>query len=159
MTTGCVPKDIPLSSVWRQQPQTDDSASAQKSAESPAFRMYAAPASSEEPLISCTVSEGQARFSSGWFPLKNTDFEIRPGTEKTFAVQGRNRRETNSIFVRFDRGGQRLVFCPRAQDFQKADRIACYSIYALEDDFKPGIKRTFDVPDAVRGSALSCKEV
>lgn len=55
----------------------------------------------------------------------------------------------------FDRSGQKMVFCP-VVDAPPGQRIACASLYALDEDLHDGIKRTFDIPDAVRGGAITC---
>ncbi|TNE29535.1 MAG: hypothetical protein EP349_06400 [Alphaproteobacteria bacterium] len=110
------------------------------------------------PFIQCTVFEGQAQFPSGWFPLQNTNFKIRRGDNDSFTLRSK-KNETREIYVRFDDAGQKMVFCPETDEAGRNGKIACYSIYALEDDFDAGIKRTFDVPKAVRGSEMTCKTI
>jgi len=57
--------------------------------------------------------------------------------------------------VFFDTEGQKMIFCP-AVTAAPGGKVACASIYMLEDDLQAGIKRTFDVPNAVQGSAITC---
>lgn len=108
------------------------------------------------PAVSCAVFDGQAQFPSGWFPLQKAEFKIRRGETDSFTLRSK-KNESRAIYVRFDPDGQKMVFCPETEEAGKGTRIPCYSIYALEDDFDAGIKRTFDVPKAVRGSEMTCK--
>ena len=55
----------------------------------------------------------------------------------------------------FDASGQKLIFCP-VIDGPPDKKVTCASLYALEDDLNAGIKRSFDIPDAVRGADISC---
>ena len=108
------------------------------------------------PAVACTVFDGQAQFPSGWFPLQKAEFKIRRGEINNFTLRSK-KNESRAIYVRFDPDGQKMVFCPETEEAGRGTRIPCYSIYALEDDFDAGIKRTFDVPKAVRGSEMTCK--
>ena len=60
-----------------------------------------------------------------------------------------------TIQALFDGGGQKLIFCPFL-DVDQSQRISCSSLYALEDDLQDGIRRTFDIPSAVRGGSITC---
>jgi len=149
--SACMPTEIrPLSewSVFKKSPSSSASP-AQSAAEPAKSRPYG-------PVINCAIFEGQAQFPSGWFPLQNTDFKIRRGETNSFVLHSK-KNETREIYVRLDDTGQKMVFCPETGDAGKNGKVACYSIYALEDDFDAGIKRTFDVPKAVRGSEMTCK--
>jgi hypothetical protein len=60
-----------------------------------------------------------------------------------------------TIQALFDGDGQKLIFCPFL-NVAPDQRISCSSLYALEDDLQAGIKRTFDIPSAVRGGSITC---
>jgi len=149
--SACVPPEIRPLSEWSVFNKTSSSGASQQAATA-----AAAPSRPYGPVINCTVFEGQAQFPSGWFPLHTAEFKIRRGETNSFTLQSK-KKETREIHLRFDDAGQKMVFCPEMEDAGKTGKIACYSIYALEDDFDAGIKRTFDVPKAVRGSEITCK--
>lgn len=148
--SACMPTDIrPLSewSVFKKQPQ---------SSAAPLPARTVPPVRPSGPFVACAVFDGQAQFPSGWFPLQKAEFKIRRGETGSFTLRSK-KNESRAIYVRFDPDGQKMVFCPETEEAGKGTRIPCYSIYALEDDFDAGIKRTFDVPKAVRGSEMTCK--
>ena len=67
-----------------------------------------------------------------------------------------------TIQALFDGSGQKVIFCPFLIKSgpntppPPDQRISCSSLYALDDDLHDGIKRTFDIPAAVRGGAITC---
>jgi hypothetical protein len=150
--SACVPAEIRPLSEWSVFKKTSPPAAAGQNT-APRTAVDPHPYG---PFIQCTVFDGQAKFPSGWFPLQNTDFKIRRGDSNSFTLHSK-KNEMREIYVRFDDAGQKMVFCPETEDAGRNGKIACYSIYALEDDFDAGIKRTFDVPKAVRGSEMTCK--
>ena len=149
--SACVPTEIRPLSEWSVFNKKSSAPAAQQTDSSAAVqsRPYG-------PAVTCAVFEGQAQFPSGWFPLQKTEFKIRRGETDSFTLRSK-KNESRAIYVRFDPDGQKMVFCPETEEAGRATRIPCYSIYALEDDFDAGIKRTFDVPKAVRGSEMTCK--
>jgi hypothetical protein len=86
--------------------------------------------------------------------FRTVDFVLEPGGRTPVRLRTKS-GDALMLQGRFDAEGQKLVFCP-VIDAPPGERIACSSIYALEDDLQMGIKRTFDVPDAVRGAAITC---
>ena len=108
--------------------------------------------------VQCSVLGGQAKFSSGWFPMATSHFEMYQGDVVSVPLLKKKGKDKVDIQVSFDAVGQKIVFCPKMADgAEEGTRVSCTSVYALEDDFIAGIKRTFDVPKLVRGSALECK--
>ncbi len=102
----------------------------------------------------CSVGSGAAHVAKGWVDFRQTDFVLPAGGKTQVRLQTGS---SGSMAIQgfFDTEGQKITFCP-VIDAAPGERIACSSIYALEDDLQAGIKRTFDVPDAVRGGSISC---
>ena len=146
--SACVPEGSPLSVLVSPK---------QKGADNGKAKRLSRPSFSKDKIVTCSVFEGQAQFVSGWFPIEKNNFEIAQGHVLSVPLKKRKHKDSINIQVRFDPEGQKMVFCPEKIDAQKGDRISCTSIYALEDDFVAGIKRTFDVPKTIRGSALQCQ--
>lgn len=130
-------------------------------------------------ILNCVVTGGVAVFTEGWHDYNPREFRIVRGERKTvklshFSAEGLNTRFQAS----FDRTGQKLSFCEilrpskfgsfmsfgEAFDIDIVDSIKlgslktgkCVSVYALPMDFEPGIRRTLDVPNTVRGATLMC---
>ncbi len=107
--------------------------------------------------VYCSINGGQANFSNSWLPIKQSSFQIIEGSEQNIQIYAKNKASTNmSIHVRFGEGEQKMVFCPDITDKSNSQRILCYSMYALDDDYDLGVKRNFDIPKAVRGSSIKC---
>ena len=107
-------------------------------------------------IVDCTIQEGQANFTVGWLPIVATEFKIRRGNTQNISLSSKRATDNVSINVKFSEGGQKMVFCP-VFDAKHKTRLSCYSMYALDEDYNLGFKRTFDVPNAVRGSVIKCK--
>lgn len=108
--------------------------------------------------LHCRATEGAARFDGDWHEFAEYKFDIRPGQRMLVELpHGEQAERKTSVRLRFEPSGQKLVFCPVLGDAAAPDEpVSCASIYALEDDFYMGVKRTLDVPDAVRGGILYC---
>ncbi len=107
--------------------------------------------------VHCSITGGQAKFAKGWFPIGDTAFDIYRGDVLFIPLQKKAQKETSSIQAYFDKDGQKMVFCPKISEQQAGKKVSCTSLYALDDDYTLGIKRTFDVPKMVRGSTMLCK--
>jgi len=110
--------------------------------------------------VYCTVGKGAAKFPGGkWLDFKDTDFSLPPKQRVTINLPSKTGAvSTPAPFEGFfDEDGQKMVFCPVVSGAPDM-RIACTSLYALDDDLSIGIKRTFDVPEALRGGAISCAD-
>lgn len=130
-------------------------------------------------VLNCVVTGGTAVFTEGWHDYNPKEFRIIRGERKIvklshFGTEGLNTRFQTS----FDRTGQKLSFCEivrpskfgslfgvgEAFDIDIVDSFKlgslktgkCVSIYALPMDFEPGIRRTLDVPNTLRGSTVMC---
>lgn len=143
---------VPEMSVFGQKPQEQK----YKPLNVPAAVMAVPPSVAGPGQLYCRVGKGEARFKDGWHHFADAAF-----------ILSRNRRVNVSLTPRKDNGktagfqsyfdfeGQKLVFCPLV-DGPPGQRVVCASIYALDDDLKMGIKRTFDIPDAVAGGSITC---
>lgn len=109
------------------------------------------------PILHCQIREGTANFSGEWYDFKNTAFGIRQQQHQKVTIHRKWGDETTPITTHFEDGGQKLVLCALKPVIDKADKILCASLYALEDDFIHGVKRTLDIPEAVRGGVIDCK--
>ncbi|HYD19342.1 MAG TPA: hypothetical protein VEF76_12775 [Patescibacteria group bacterium] len=113
-----------------------------------------APAAAGSSLY-CTVGRGSAKFGRNWKDFSDTQFRLTPQSRANVALPAKKGGEEMAFQAMFDLEGQKLLFCPVVQG-DPDDKVACASIYALDDDLQAGIKRTFDIPDAVRGGAITC---
>jgi hypothetical protein len=111
--------------------------------------------SSPVPPVFCNVSKGSARFADGWRDFGPADFALPPGLRVTVALHPSHGAEETGFQASLDAAGQKMLFCP-VIDGPPGRKISCASVYALDDDLDAGIKRTFDIPDAVEGGQLSC---
>lgn len=103
----------------------------------------------------CVAGRGNALFAKSWLPLADTEFRLTPMSRANVTLQPAKGGPEAQIQAMFDLDGQRIVFCP-LKDGPPDARVSCSSIYALEDDLQAGIKRTFDIPEAVSGASISC---
>jgi hypothetical protein len=118
--------------------------------------MMAAPQPPKEaPQLTCRIGKGNAHFSKGWYEYVDASFALSPNSRITVPVARAKGDEKIDIVGIFDADGQKLIFCPKV-DGPPGKRIACFSLYVLDDDLNMGIKRTFDVPAAIRGAEITC---
>ena len=121
------------------------------------------PAKPDTPPLYCTVGHGTALFGRDWYDFADVEFELYRGQPADVNLTQTRGTQHMTIQALFDGSGQKLIFCPFltvAPGSKTAptpeQRISCASLYALEDDLHDGIKRTFDIPAAVRGGAITC---
>ena len=107
------------------------------------------------PLLYCRIGRGSALFGRNWYDFDETLFTLHRGDRISVSVPRQRGAEAMTIQAIFDSGGQKMVFCPVIAG-PPDQHIRCTSLYMLEDDLQDGIKRTFDIPDAVRGGEISC---
>jgi hypothetical protein len=103
----------------------------------------------------CRVGMGAAKFGRNWKDFAETQFRLTPQSRANVPLSPRKGSDNMSFQAMFDLEGQKLMFCPLVNG-DPGDEVACASIYALDDDLQAGIKRTFDIPDAIRGGSISC---
>lgn len=103
----------------------------------------------------CRIGRGDAHFSSGWSAYTEAGFALTPGARTTVSIARKKGAGNLDIMGLFDTDGQKLIFCPMVEG-PPDKRVACTSLYALDEDLKAGIKRTFDVPAAIRGAEITC---
>jgi hypothetical protein len=113
------------------------------------------PSHPEASALYCKIGRGSALFGRDWYDFQDTAFVLHQGDRLNISVSRPRSTETMTLQAFFDNGGQKMVFCPLIAG--APDRhILCASLYTLQDDLQDGIKRTFDIPDAVRGGEISC---
>ena len=121
------------------------------------------PPNPDTPPLYCRIGHGTALFGRDWYDFEDVDFQIYRGKPADINLSRIHGEQQMTIQALFDGSGQKLIFCPFLTVAPGANaapapdqRISCASLYALEDDLRDGIKRTFDIPAAVRGGAITC---
>jgi len=120
------------------------------------------PSKPDTPPLYCKVGHGTALFGRDWYDFSDTEFMLYRGQPADVSLAREQGSEQMTIRVLFDGSGQKLIFCPlpphagASASLAPDERISCASLYALDDDLRDGIKRTFDIPAAVRGGAITC---
>lgn len=107
------------------------------------------------PPVICKIGKGVAHFSKTWKEFSDTEISIPANSRNNVVLSARKGSDRLPLQGFFDADGQKMIFCP-VIDAPPETRIDCTSVYALGDDLDMGIKRTFDVPDAIRGGAITC---
>ncbi|MBI1214776.1 MAG: hypothetical protein GC185_03030 [Alphaproteobacteria bacterium] len=103
----------------------------------------------------CKVGNGSAHFGKKWRDYDSDDFLLAQGRRVNVTLTEKKGGETMAFQGYFDDAGQKMIFCPVVSG-PPDKRIPCASLYALDDDLSLGIKRTFDIPGAVRGANITC---
>lgn len=106
------------------------------------------------PVLHCKLGQGMARFAKGFTDFNTVDFTMIEGQRNAISLVSKN-GDALQLQGILDRAGQKLIFCP-VRTGAPDQQIACNSLYALDDDLATGIRRTFDIPDAVTGSVIVC---
>lgn len=109
----------------------------------------------QSPPLYCKIGRGSAIFGHDWYDFSDTMFMLYDDERMNIKIPHVRGAGELTVQALFDRTGQKLIFCPML-DAPPGRRIACASLYALDDDLHDGIKRTFDIPDALRGGAITC---
>ncbi len=106
--------------------------------------------------VYCVIGHGTALIAGQWAPYQQTGF-ILPGTGVMSSVMIEKTKGSGQAVMRgyYDDLGQKMVFCPVRQGPPDAV-IECQSLYAMSEDLTFGIKRTFDVPEAVLSGHIAC---
>ena len=107
-----------------------------------------------QPLY-CRIGRGDAHFPRGWSGYNDATFALSGDSRVTVPLSPQKGGDSVRILALFDTSGQKLIFCPIVSG-PPDKRVACASIYALDEDLAAGIKRTFDVPNAIRGAEITC---
>lgn len=110
----------------------------------------------KKPPLTCTIHKGTANFRNKWYDFKPVAIDIRPNENLEIPLERKWGQGEMSIYMRFEKTAQKLVICPIV-DALSREKVLCASIYALEEDFKQGIRRTLDVSKAIRGGQLECQ--
>jgi hypothetical protein len=105
--------------------------------------------------LDCRAGLGAAKFGKQWKDFNEAAFRLAPQSRVNVPLTPRKGGEQMAFQAMFDLEGQKLMFCPLVNG-DPGDEVACSSIYALDDDLAAGIKRTFDIPDALRGGSITC---
>jgi hypothetical protein len=107
------------------------------------------------PTIYCRIGRGEALFGNTWHDYTETTFALPQGDYINVSIPRPRSTENMTVQALFDNSGQKIIFCP-VIDGPTDQRISCFSIYAMEDDLHEGIKRTLDIPRAIRSGTVSC---
>lgn len=107
------------------------------------------------PQLYCQIGRGSALFGRDWYDFQDTPFGLNRGAPARVLLTRTRGDAQMTIQALFDASGQKLIFCPYL-NVAPGEKISCTSLYMLEDDFKAGIRRTFDIPQAVRGGQITC---
>jgi hypothetical protein len=105
--------------------------------------------------VVCRVSKGSAHFGERWLDFEPAEFTLPVDTRVSVTLDAAHGDGQMKFQSWFDAKTQEMLFCP-VIDGPPDKKIPCASIYALDEDLAMGIKRTFDIPGAVGGSALTC---
>lgn len=105
--------------------------------------------------LSCAVANGSARVGKKWHEFNRTDFTLSRDMAVNVTLYPRKGGEGLTFQGAFEPDEQKMIFCP-VVNAAPGTRIACFSLYALDEDLQAGIKRTFDIPNAVQGSYITC---
>lgn len=103
----------------------------------------------------CMAGKGQIRLPSGWRPMMTVNFTLAENARTNMTLRPTSGAGSAGLQGIFDHEGQKLVFCPLISG-PANKQVSCGSLYALDDDLAMGIRRTFDVPDAVMGAEITC---
>lgn len=118
--------------------------------------VLAAPTGNPNALpLYCKAGQGTARFKSGWANFSEASFILGEGQRMPVVLRESSGRGTAALMGYFDRAGQKILFCPQVSA-SSGGKIACASLYALDEDLNMGIRRTFDVPDMVVSGQITC---
>lgn len=106
--------------------------------------------------VYCMIGHGTAMIDGQWRAYDPTGF-VLPGNGMMSSVRIDAARGSGFATMRayYDEPGQKMIFCPtvtRASD----GVIDCASHYAMNEDLRDGIKRTFEVPNGVMSGHISC---
>ena len=108
------------------------------------------------PRLQCRIKEGLVLLGEDWYEYRPIDVTLMQGEEKGILFQPVQGRGYNPVMARFDKSGQKAVFCPARLE-PGYDTVMCESIYALEDDFARGVTRTLDIEPYLQGGRIHCQ--
>ncbi len=106
--------------------------------------------------VFCVIGHGTAMIDQQWRAYDPTGF-VLPGNGMMSSVRIDASKGSAHATMRAydDEPGQKMIFCPLAG--ASADGVIdCASIYAMNEDFRDGFKRTFEVPNGVMSGHISC---
>lgn len=106
--------------------------------------------------VYCMAGKGTAMLDRQWRAYKTTGFVLPgSGAPSNIRLDSAKGGMVSQMRGYYDAPGQRMVFCPVKSGPPDAT-VDCASLYALDEDLTVGIKRTFDVPQAIQGGEISC---
>lgn len=120
-----------------------------------AIQIPPSPAGHRGTPLFCKAGRGAIQIGHGWDDFPDTMFVLYPGERVSVVLPNMQKTASLPIQAFFDREGQKIIFCPVVEG-PPEQRIACASLYALDNDLNEGIKRTFDIPQALSGGSITC---
>ncbi len=114
------------------------------------------PAQAPSADVYCVIGHGTAMIDGQWRPYASTGF-VMPGNGMMSSVRITASRGSASTSMRayYDEPGQKMIFCPTVTK-NRDGVIDCASHYAMNEDLRVGIKRTFEVPNGVQSGHIGC---
>jgi hypothetical protein len=106
--------------------------------------------------VLCRAAKGSGYFGGVWRDFAPFEFTLKDGDKTRIALSSRKGGEKAEMLGFLDIAGQNILFCPLVAAGAPEQKVPCASLYALEDDYAAGFKRTFDVPKAVIGATITC---
>lgn len=104
--------------------------------------------------LHCQLGQGTARFDKVFAEYQTVRFDLYETSRANITLTSKKGAQISLQGI-FDHPGQKIIFCP-VRTGAPDQTIACNSFYALDEDLNMGIRRTFDIPDAVTGSTITC---
>ena len=106
--------------------------------------------------LKCEINEGVILIGEEWYEYKPASFSVDLGQQQTVNLKRGFASKGVTMVARYDTNGQKLVICPVRNP---GVTIQCEGIFALEDDFAIGIKRTLDVAPMLQGGRIACRTI
>ena len=107
------------------------------------------------PQLFCRAGKGLAFIQDDWSSFSDANFILPPQQRVNVTLRSTRGAGAADFQGYFDVDGQKIVFCP-VVDGPPGQQVSCSSLYALDEDLKMGIRRTFDIPDFLRAGEITC---
>ncbi len=108
-----------------------------------------------EKVLYCEIGQGEAKFGNEWHEFSNKSFTVYKEGRTNIKLRNGGDIETKAFQVILNNEGQKILFCP-ILNLSSNDRVSCQSLYFLEDDLESGFRRTINLPNVIKESAVTC---
>ena len=107
-------------------------------------------------ILYCKIGTGSMNINRQWLDIKNKDFlVIKNGRSNVNLIAQYNNSKSTSMQAIFDHKGQKVTLCPLTPVYSN-HKVECLNLYFLDDDLDIGIKRSVNISNFIRGSAITC---